>query len=102
MTQEERVHSVMDVGFTERQARFLVLVLRHAGVCIPRQYASFAGITNGARRCNAFCLHHAGEHRCHGQHNVGPAPYPALARARQRRHALGGTAGAGSAGGLGS
>ncbi|PYR89379.1 MAG: hypothetical protein DMF84_24455 [Acidobacteria bacterium] len=54
MTQEERVHSVMDVGFTERQARFLVLVLRHAGVCIPRQYASFAGITNGARRCNAF------------------------------------------------
>ncbi len=42
------------VGFTERQARFLVLVMRHGGVCIPRQYATFAGIANGGRRCNAF------------------------------------------------
>lgn len=31
-----------------------MLVLRHAGVCVPRQYASFAGIANGGRRCNAF------------------------------------------------
>jgi hypothetical protein len=54
MTHEERVQAVIDVGFTERQSRFLVLVLRHAGVCVPRQYASFAGVTNGARRCNAF------------------------------------------------
>jgi hypothetical protein len=54
MTQEDRVRAMVDVGFTERQARFLVLVLRHAGVCIPRQYASFAGIANGGRRCNAF------------------------------------------------
>ena len=28
--------------------------MRHGGVCIPRQYASFAGIANGGRRCNAF------------------------------------------------
>ena len=54
MTHEERVQAVIDFGFTERQARFLVLVLRHAGVCVPRQYASFAGIANGGRRCNAF------------------------------------------------
>ena len=54
MTQEERIRAVIDCGFTERQARFLVLVMRHAGVCIPRQYASFAGIANGGRRCNAF------------------------------------------------
>jgi hypothetical protein len=51
---EERIRAVVDCGFTERQARFLVLVMRHGGVCIPRQYASFAGIANGGRRCNAF------------------------------------------------
>jgi hypothetical protein len=54
MTQEERIRAVIDCGFTERQARFLVLLMRHGGVCIPRQYASFAGIANGGRRCNAF------------------------------------------------
>jgi hypothetical protein len=54
MTLEERPRAVIDCGFTERQARFLVLVMRHAGVCVPRQYASFAGIANGGRRCNAF------------------------------------------------
>ena len=52
--QEPRIRAVVDCGFTERQARFLVLVMRHGGVCIPRQYASFAGIANGGRRCNAF------------------------------------------------
>jgi hypothetical protein len=54
MTQDERIRAVVDCSFTERQARFLVLVMRHAGVCIQRQYASFAGIANGGRRCNAF------------------------------------------------
>ncbi len=34
-------------GFTERQARFLVLVLEHAGVCLPRQYRAFSGIAHG-------------------------------------------------------
>ncbi len=38
MTGAERVQAVTDFGFTERQARFLVLVMRHAGVCVPRQY----------------------------------------------------------------
>lgn len=51
---DERVHSIADMGFTERQARFLALVMRHAGVCLPRQYAGFAGIANGGRKCNAF------------------------------------------------
>ena len=54
MTHEERVQAVIDFGFTERQARFVVAILRHGGVCVPRQYASFAGIANGGRRCNAF------------------------------------------------
>jgi len=54
MTQEDRIRAVVDCGFTERQARFLLLVMRHGGVCIPRQYAGFSGIANGGRRCNAF------------------------------------------------
>jgi hypothetical protein len=29
-------------------------VLRHGGMCVPRQYASIAGIANGGRRCNEF------------------------------------------------
>jgi hypothetical protein len=54
MTVQERVDAVADYGFTERQARFLVLVMRHAGLCVKRQYAAFAGIANGGEKCNAF------------------------------------------------
>jgi hypothetical protein len=53
MTTAERVQAVVEFGFTERQARFLALVMRHAGVCVPRQYARFAGVAYGAK-CNAF------------------------------------------------
>ena len=53
MTAEDRVKTVADFGFTERQARFLVLVMRHAGICVPRQYAAFAGTAYG-RRVNAL------------------------------------------------
>jgi hypothetical protein len=34
-------------GFSERQARFLVLVLEHSGVCLPRQYRTCARIAHG-------------------------------------------------------
>jgi hypothetical protein len=54
LTTAERVQAVVDYGFTERQARFLVLVMRHAGLCVKRQYAAFAGIANGGEKCNAF------------------------------------------------
>lgn len=54
MTTTERVQAVADYGFTERQARFLVLVMRQAGLCVKRQYAAFAGIANGGEKCNAF------------------------------------------------
>lgn len=54
MTAAERVQAVVDYGFTEREARFLVLVMRHSGLCIKRQYAAFAGIANGGDRCNAL------------------------------------------------
>lgn len=50
----ERVQALVDHGFTERQARFLVLVMRHSGLCVKRQYAAFAGIANGGEKCNAF------------------------------------------------
>lgn len=54
MRTDERVQAVADYGFTERQARFLVLVMRHTGLCVKRQYAAFAGIANGGEKCNAL------------------------------------------------
>jgi hypothetical protein len=54
MTTAERVQSIVDYGFTERQARFLVLVMRHSGLCIKRQYGTFAGVARGGEKCNAF------------------------------------------------
>ncbi len=54
MTAAERVQAVADYDFSERQARFLVLVMRHSGLCVKRQYAAFAGIANGGEKCNAF------------------------------------------------
>jgi hypothetical protein len=49
MTTEERVRVVAEFGFTPRQARFLTFVMRHAGVCVPRQYSTFAGIVHGQK-----------------------------------------------------
>jgi hypothetical protein len=54
VTAPERVQAVIDYGFSERQARFLVLVMRHSGLCVRRQYAAFAGIANGGEKCNAL------------------------------------------------
>jgi len=50
----ERVAAVRAFGFTERQARFLVLVLTHSGVCLPRQYRAFAGIAHGRQALEFF------------------------------------------------
>ena len=47
MTFDDRVKAVAEFGFTDRQARFLVTVMLHAGVCVPRQYAHFAGMAYG-------------------------------------------------------
>ena len=50
MTFDERTRAVAKMGgFTERQARFLVTVMLHAGVCVPRQYATFCGIVHGQK-----------------------------------------------------
>lgn len=50
----ERVQAVADYGLTDRQARFVVLVMQHSGLCVKRQYAAFAGIATGGEKCNAF------------------------------------------------
>lgn len=53
MTFNERVHAVSEFGFTTRQARFLVTVMLHGGVCLPRQYARLAGTSYG-HKVNVF------------------------------------------------
>lgn len=45
----ERVKAVMDFGFTEPQARFLLHVLIHSGVFIERQFRAFTGIKHGQK-----------------------------------------------------
>ena len=53
MTAEERVNAIAKFGFAERQARFLVTVMLFGGVCVPKQYARFAGTAYG-QKVNAF------------------------------------------------
>jgi hypothetical protein len=45
----ERVQAVMDFGFREPQARFLLHVLLFSGVFIERQYCAFTGIKHGQK-----------------------------------------------------
>jgi len=54
MTWEERLRAVQLMGFTERQAGFLVTVMLHAGVCIGRQYCAFARIAYGRNMHDFF------------------------------------------------
>jgi hypothetical protein len=55
MTFDERTRAVAKMGgFTGRQARFLVTVMLHAGVCVPRQYATFCGIVHGQKTRKFF------------------------------------------------
>ena len=54
MTPEDRVKAVAECGFTERQARFLVTVMVHSGVCLLRHYTAFAGIVHGQKTRKFF------------------------------------------------
>jgi hypothetical protein len=54
MQSQERIAAVVSLGFTERQARFLVLVMQRSGVCLLRQYTAFAGIVHGQKTRNFF------------------------------------------------
>jgi hypothetical protein len=55
----DRVDAIRAFRFTERQARFLVTVMLHSGVCLGRQYCAFAGIAYGAPVANLFKTLHA-------------------------------------------
>ena len=52
-TMGDRLAAIRASVFTPRQARFLMLVLEHSGVCLPRQYRAFAGVAHG-RHAHAF------------------------------------------------
>jgi hypothetical protein len=54
MNLDQAVQTIAKRGFTERQARFLVLVARHSGVCVMRQYSTFAGIVFGQKTRKFF------------------------------------------------
>jgi hypothetical protein len=54
MTLQDRIQAIQDYGFTEPQARFLTLVMRHSGLCIKRQYASYVDVAPGGAQCNGF------------------------------------------------
>jgi hypothetical protein len=54
MNLEHAIQTIAKRGFTERQARFLVLVARHSGVCVMRQYSTFAGIVFGQKTRKFF------------------------------------------------
>lgn len=54
MTPADQRHAVAAFGFTDRQAGFLVQVLRLAGVCVPRQYCAYAGIVRGQNTHDFF------------------------------------------------
>jgi hypothetical protein len=74
LTTEERINAIARFRFTERQARFLEIVLRHAGVCVPRQYATVAGIANGGEKCSVLFEKLVGRHYAvafDGLHNRG-------------------------------
>jgi hypothetical protein len=43
----DRLAAIRASVFTPRQARYLMRMLEHAGVCLPRHYRAFAGIAHG-------------------------------------------------------
>jgi hypothetical protein len=54
VTFDDRAAAVAKLGFTDRQARFLVTVMLYSGVCMDRQYCAFAGIRHGQKTHNFF------------------------------------------------
>jgi hypothetical protein len=106
MTWAERVAQVRLHGFTDRQAGFLVTVMLHAGVCVGRQYGTFAGIPHGRKICEffdrlvargyatarpcghhrarVFHVHHKALYRAVGEHNNRHRKPTTLARAIER------------------
>ena len=44
MTLDDRIRALRPLGFSPRQTHFLALVALHGGVCLRRQYGTFAGL----------------------------------------------------------
>jgi hypothetical protein len=78
----ERAKLLMPFGFTERQARFLALVLQHTGVFVERQYCAFAGITHGQKAHNF--VQRLIDHEYAVPIPVGPAHRGRIIRVRHR------------------
>jgi hypothetical protein len=83
------MRTLQSAGFTPRQAGFLVLVLEHSGVCLPRQYRAFSGIAHGQETHRFFAKLIAGGFALRlvsarvplAQHRAGSAPHRASPRA---------------------
>ena len=93
MTWPERVARVQLHGFTERQAGFLVTVMLHAGVCVGRQYCTYAGMAHGRNVCEFFdrlvargfaTARPCGHHRAHVFHVHRKALYRAIGEPNNR------------------
>src|SRR5262245_43853759 len=54
MNFDDATHTVTKRGFTVRQAQFLILIARHSGVCVMRQYSTFAGLVFGQKTRKFF------------------------------------------------
>lgn len=86
MTFEDRAEAVAAFGFTNRQARFLVTVMTHSGVCVGRQYCDFAGISYGEPVRTLFRTLEAGRYATvnpsgHGRGRIFHVHYKPLYRA---------------------
>jgi hypothetical protein len=86
MQSQDRIAAVVRLGFTERQARFLVLVMQYSGACLLRQYSAFAGIVHGQKTRKFFAKlvsrRFATAHGCrHNRGHVYHVHHKALYRA---------------------
>jgi hypothetical protein len=67
----------MRLGFTPRQASFLVTVMLHGGVCVVRQYCALARLENGDNTRGLFrdllARRYATAYPC--AHNLGRVYY---------------------------
>jgi len=93
---DQAVAAIAVHGFTDRQARFLLTVMRHAGVCLERQYCTFSGIAHGKNSQSFFhtlvtqgyaTRHPCGTSRTHLYHIHAKALYRAMGEPEHRhRH----------------
>lgn len=62
MTEQDRLNAIISRGYSERQARFVLLVMLHSGVCTVRQYSQFSGIARGQKSQDFFAALVARKH----------------------------------------